>query len=281
MDAQEPEVFSADALRKRLSTRIIGRRIIYHDRLPSTMDAAREAARNGISEGAVIITGEQVRGRGRLNREWLTPAGNIALSIILYPDRETLPYLIMMAATAVCRGIEAVTGLKPGIKWPNDILINGKKVCGILIENELPYKGSVTAVIGIGINTGLQPEAYREITETATSLEREAGMGISRTEIIVGLLEAFDELYDPGQDRATVYADWKARLVTLGEQVTVTWKDNVLEGTAESVDESGALVLRLPDGSTTVVVAGDVTLRKNNEAEEPESFDPADESEDT
>ena len=262
MDTQEPEVFSAAALRKRLSTRIIGRRIIYHDRLPSTMDAAREAARNGISEGAVIITGEQVRGRGRLNREWLTPAGNIALSIILYPDMKTVPYLIVMAATAVCRSIEAVTGLKPGIKWPNDILVNGKKVCGILIENELPHKGIVTSVIGIGINTGLKPEVYREITETATSIEREAGTGVSRTEIIVGLLEAFDELYDPGQDRATVYDDWKSRLVTLGEEVTVTWKDKVMEGTAESVDESGALLLRLPDGSTTVVVAGDVTLRK-------------------
>lgn len=289
MNIQEPEVITAAALRKQLFTQVIGHRIIYHDRLPSTMDAAREAARNGISEGTVIVTGEQGRGRGRMRRDWLTPYGNIALSIVLYPDVETLPYLIMMASVAVCRSIESVTGLRPGIKWPNDVLINGKKVGGILIENELPHQGNVTAIVGIGINVELKPESFRDIAETATGLEQEAGVCVSRSEVIVKLLEAFDEMYDPGRDRAAAYADWKTRLVTLGEEVTVTWKDNSLEGTAESVDETGAMVLRLPDGSRTTVVAGDVTLRKEEEtteeevledgAEEPESPGPPEESE--
>ena len=101
------------------------------------MDAARQEARNGASEGTVIIAGEQTGGRGRIKRAWMTPKGNIALSVILYPDISCLHYLIMLVSVAAARSIEAVTGLKPDIKWPNDVLINGKKVGGILIENEM------------------------------------------------------------------------------------------------------------------------------------------------
>ena len=135
MNGNDP-VLSAGAISQDLKTGIIGSRILYYPTLSSTMDAGREAARNGTPEGTVIIAGEQTAGRGRLKRSWLAPSGNIALSVILYPRLSELPEMIMLASLAVTHGIEAVTGIKPQIKWPNDILIEGKKVCGILIESD-------------------------------------------------------------------------------------------------------------------------------------------------
>jgi BirA family biotin operon repressor/biotin-[acetyl-CoA-carboxylase] ligase len=254
--------FSERSIREGLETRIIGRSIIYHETLASTMDAAREAASHGAPEGTVVVTGAQTRGRGRLQRSWQTPAGNIALSIVLYPDAAALPYLVMMASLATVQSIEAVTGLRADIKWPNDVLVSGKKVCGILIENEVRPDRPATAIAGIGINTGLEPAALGEVITPATSLSAETGQPVSRAEIVRKLLEAFDGMWGADRDRRAVYEAWKARLVTLGQRVTVTWKDTALEGRAEDVDESGALLVRTGDGTLTTVVAGDVSLRK-------------------
>jgi len=138
-----------------LDTRFIGQKIIYFPQLSSTMDVARSEARQGVSEGTVIIAGEQTSGRGRLKRHWLSPPGNVALSVILHPDVSSLPCLIMIASLAVVRSIESTTGLKADIKWPNDILIDGKKVCGILIENEISSDKTARAIIGIGVNVNL------------------------------------------------------------------------------------------------------------------------------
>ena len=164
-----------------LGTQFIGKNIVYSPRLTSTMDAARQEARQGAAAGTVVIAGEQTGGRGRLKRAWFTPPGNIALSIVLYPELNGLPYLIMIASLAVARAIEALTGLKTQIKWPNDVLISGKKVCGILVESGA-NKGKVAfAIVGIGINVRLRPEKIDDIAATATSLENEgADVPLSR-----------------------------------------------------------------------------------------------------
>ncbi len=267
------EEFSEKTIKKGLAVRGIGRSVIYHKTLPSTMDAARLAARHGAPEGTVVVAGEQTRGRGRLQRNWQTPEGNIALSIVLYPDVAVLPYLVMMASLAVVQSIEAVTGLSAAVKWPNDVLVNGRKVCGILVENEVRSDQPATAVVGIGLNTGLDPETLGEVITAATSLQAETGKPVSRAEIVRKLLEAFDGMWGPDRDLTAVHAAWKERLATLGQRVTVTWKDTVLEATAEDVDESGALLVRGDDGELTTVVAGDVTLRMvpppEDEPEEP------------
>ena len=132
----------------------------------------------------MIIAGEQTEGRGRLKRTWLSPAGNIALSIILYPDINSLPYLIMIASLAAVKSIESVTGLKTQIKWPNDILIDGKKVGGILIENEVRGNKVAYSIVGIGINVALNVADYNEIAATATSLKDESGKVDLRMKII-------------------------------------------------------------------------------------------------
>jgi BirA family biotin operon repressor/biotin-[acetyl-CoA-carboxylase] ligase len=251
--------FSPASITRDLNTRFIGQRVIYYPRLASTMDTARREARQGAAEGTVIIAGEQTEGRGRMKRPWLSPEGNIALSIILYPDASFLPYLMMIASLAVVHSIEAVTGLKPQIKWPNDILISGKKVCGILTESEV--KGSrAYAIIGIGINVSLGPSDVAEISAMATSLNAESGGNVSRRDLVRRLLAEVERLYLMLPNGESVYEQWRDRLITLGKRVCVASGNNTLEGMAESVDRSGALLLRQADGSSTRIVAGDVTL---------------------
>jgi BirA family biotin operon repressor/biotin-[acetyl-CoA-carboxylase] ligase len=224
------------------------------------MDAAREAARKGAADGTVIIVGEQTAGRGRLKRAWLSPPGNIALSIILYPDITSLPYLIMIAALAVAKAVEGVAGVKAQIKWPNDILIDGKKVGGILIENEVKGDSVAYSIIGIGINVNLNVGAYPEISALAASLQSKDKD--FRTKVIRSLLAEFDKLYIKLPAGKAIFEDWRERLVTLGKKVRATSGSQIIEGIAETVDESGALIVRQTDGELTRVVAGDVTLRE-------------------
>jgi BirA family biotin operon repressor/biotin-[acetyl-CoA-carboxylase] ligase len=245
-----------------LQTALIGRSIIYHPTLTSTMDAARLEARLGVGEGTVIIAGEQTGGRGRLRRAWLSPAGNIALSIVLYPPPDGLPYLIMMAALAAARAIESVAGLKTLIKWPNDVLIGGKKVGGILIENEMKGKKVAFSIVGIGININLDIAGYPEISSTAASLESGSTGNDLRLKIIRALLTEFDRLYAGLPDGRPIYQAWRDKLITLGKQVKATSGSQVIEGIAESVNETGALLVRRSDDSLISIFAGDVTLRE-------------------
>jgi BirA family transcriptional regulator, biotin operon repressor / biotin---[acetyl-CoA-carboxylase] ligase len=244
---------------KSLKTRCIGRKIFYFDSLSSTMDTAREEAHKGAAEGTVIIAGEQTAGRGRLQRAWLSPQGNIALSIILRPEIASLPYLIMIASLAVARSIETVTGQETQIKWPNDVLIGGKKVCGILIENELKGNKADFCIVGIGVNVSLNVSDHDEIAETAISLK---GKDDLRVTIIRQLLVEFDKLYRQLPNGKPIFEGWRNKLVTLGKKVKATWGQQVIEGTAETVEESGALLIRDAHGELVKVVAGDVTLRE-------------------
>ncbi len=257
------ESYSSSLITSGLQTSFIGQKVVYYPYLPSTMDIAREEAGRGTAEGTVVITGEQTEGRGRMRRTWLSPEGNIALSIVLYPDIAGLPYLVMIASLAVARSIEAVTGLKTQIKWPNDILIGGKKVCGILIENDVKGNRVDYAIVGIGINVDLKASDVDEISATATSLKDELDRCVLRATVIRHLLTEFERLYLLLPEGESIFKAWRARLDTLGKRVTVSSGGDVLEGVAESVDESGVLSIRQSDGVLVDVVAGDVTLRDN------------------
>jgi BirA family transcriptional regulator, biotin operon repressor / biotin---[acetyl-CoA-carboxylase] ligase len=225
------------------------------------MDEARQEIRRGAKEGTVIIAGEQTGGRGRLKRAWLSPSGNIALSIILYPDTTVLPYLIMIASLAAAQSIETVADVKTQIKWPNDILIDGKKVGGILIENEVKGNKIVFSVVGIGINIDLKIADHDEIAATAFSLKTASNQDNLRLKIIRSLLTEFERLYRQLPEGKAIYEAWCTRLVTLGKKVLATSGSHAIEGIAESVEERGALVIRGSDGMVTKMVAGDVTLR--------------------
>jgi BirA family biotin operon repressor/biotin-[acetyl-CoA-carboxylase] ligase len=226
------------------------------------MDTARQMARQGATDGTIIIAGEQTAGKGRMKRSWLSPRGNIALSIVLYPDIPSLPYLIMIASLAVVHAIETVTGVKAQIKWPNDVLIDGKKVCGILIENQVNGNKVAYSIVGIGINVDLNTADYPEISSTSISLDSKSVPDL-RIKIIRSLLAEFERLYLKLPDGRLIYEAWYSQLFTLGKKVRATTGTKIIEGLADSVDETGALSIRKPDGTLVKVVAGDVTLREN------------------
>jgi len=251
---------SPTSITDNLETHFVGQRVIYYSSLTSTMEVARREAQRGAVEGTVIIAGEQTAGRGRIRRIWLSPKGNIALSIVLYPSIFYLPSLIMLASLAVVYSIESVTGLKPQLKWPNDVLIGGRKVCGILIESDVKGGRVGYAIIGIGINVNLRLADFPEFSPVATSLSDELGREVPLIEVIRRLLVEIERLYLTLPSGESIYQQWRDRLITLGRKVEVRWGKTMYAGIAESVARDGSLLLRHPDGSLTKVVTGDVTL---------------------
>lgn len=253
---------SPASLRRRLRTKLIGQNILYYAVTSSTMDMAKQAIRDGAGEGTIVITDHQTAGRGRLGREWLSPPeSSILLSIVLQPKRDELPRLNMAACLAVAQSIEKLTGLRPTIKWPNDVLIDGKKVSGVLIESDFQGDSVNYAIVGMALNVNLDPSSIPEISETATSLKELLGRGVSRLEVLESLLSEFEELYSALRRGEPIDKEWRRRLETLGKEITVRCGQDVREGYAESVDEDGNLLLRLEDGSLVTITAGDVTLK--------------------
>ena len=252
---------SPASITSNLGTHFVGQRVIYYPSLTSTMEVAKQEAQLGAVEGTVVIADEQTAGRGRIKRVWLSPKGSLALSIILYPGVVNLPFLIMLASLAVVHSIEAVTGLRSQIKWPNDVLVNGRKVCGILIESSV--RGNIVdyAIIGIGINVNLRLSDFPAIQSIATSLSAELGRGVSRLNLVRRLLVEMERLYLALQAGVSIYEEWRDSLVTLGKKVQVKSGKTMYEGIAESVAGDGSLLLRHSNGNLSKIVAGDATLR--------------------
>jgi len=249
-------------IKSRLNTRFVGQQLYYYHRLATTMETAKELARKGTAEGTVIIADTQTAGKGRLGRAWLSPEGSLAMSLILKPSLDNLPQLVMIASLAVVRTIKKVAGLETQIKWPNDILIKGKKVCGILIENEVKGDRVNFAIIGIGINVNFNPLAFPEISDIATSLAHELGAEVSKIELIGALLSELEQLYLEAQAGAPIYREWQENMGMLGRWIQVKTGEAVEQGKAETVTQNGNLILRRADGSLAEIVAGDVTVLK-------------------
>ena len=250
-------------LQSRLQTKFVGQSLHYFTRLTSTMEIAREMAADKVSEGTVIIAEEQTSGRGRLDRAWLSPKGSLAMSVVLHPGLDTLPQLIMVASLAVVQAIEKVTGLKSAIKWPNDILLNDRKVCGILIESEFNGNRLNFCILGIGININFDPLSFPDIATIATSLSHELDREISKTDFTCALLIELEHLYLKTQTGSSLYQEWQQRLDTLGKSIRVNTGNSIEQGKAESVAENGNLLLRRADGSLVEIIAGDVTIIKD------------------
>lgn len=257
-----PEVIMAG-----LNTRFIGGRIRYVATATSTNDLARAMAREGASEGAVVVAEEQTRGKGRMGRRWECPAGaGLLFSLILRPDLRPpeAPVLTLVAAVAAARGIEVVTGLKPGIKWPNDLLIAGRKVCGILTEmaGEMDRVDFVVLGIGINVNMGRRPLPKGLAAET-TSLDLEVGKRLDRAAILRAVLQEMETWYSRFLEEGAgpVISEWKVRSATLGNRVSVIGPRESFEGVAADIDADGALLVRADDGRLRRVLSGDVSIR--------------------
>ena len=239
-------------------SRRIGRQVLRFPVLDSTMDTARGLARGGAAEGTVVWAEEQRAGRGRRGRAWLSPRGGLTLSIILRPPASRLPSLTMIASVAVVRVLRRLAGLEARVKWPNDVLLAGKKVAGILVETSFTGEKLDYAILGIGLNVNLDPRAFPEIAATATSLSQQLGRELEVQAVLDALLEELDRLYSGGQ----VFEEWRSLLDTLGKRVTVTGEGKDEEGVAWGVTPEGSLLLRRDSGEVVEIVAGEVSLRR-------------------
>ena len=245
-----------------LKTLFIGRDIRYFDRVASTNEVARELARSGIPEGATIVANYQDAGRGRMGRTWVSPPGSsLLVSIVLRPSLAEINSLIMAGALATVKAIESTTALKASIKWPNDVEIDGKKICGILAESEVERGRLLFAVLGTGLNVNFDPRQHPGIPSTATSLSIEAGYPIGRVPVLRAYLETLEHYYLASRGGAPVWQEWKDHLETLGKWVRLTSGGSVTEGWAEDVDASGTIYIRQPNGQVIKALAGEVTLR--------------------
>jgi BirA family transcriptional regulator, biotin operon repressor / biotin---[acetyl-CoA-carboxylase] ligase len=249
------------AVEDALTTEHVGRRFLYYTSTTSTMDIARAEAEADAVEGTVVLAEEQSAGRGRFGRTWVSPAGkNLYLTVILRPDVESLRRLSIITPLAICLAIEEVARLTPEIKWPNDVLLSGRKVCGILIETELSGSEPKYALIGPGINVNFEIDPASEIGAIATSIKQELNADADREAVLAAFLNHIEALYR-APDQFAVTEAWKSRLETLGRDVTLTFRDEVFKGRAEDVDDDGNLLLRLRDGSLRTFEAGEVSLR--------------------
>ena len=256
-----PASFVGQMLNTGLYTAIIGRSVRYYQSTGSTMDDAAAWARDGADEGAVVVAETQTASRGRLGRRWVSDSGNLYFSVLFRPSADDLPLLSPLAGVAVARSIRQVAGLYPAIKWPNDIMIEDRKVCGILAESAFSGNQVDHAVVGIGINVALDVSADPEIAATAASLNGLADVEIDRAELLRRILQHMDGLYlDLRRGRSPI-AEWRRWLDTLGQRVTVAHYGATNTGLAEDIDEHGNLLLRADDGELLTLTAGDITLR--------------------
>ncbi|MBW8864395.1 MAG: biotin--[acetyl-CoA-carboxylase] ligase [Verrucomicrobia bacterium] len=264
-----PDALHADDLLARLGkTKVIGRDIQVFEQTTSTNDVVEKLARDGVKEGVVVFAESQTKGRGRLGRVWQSPTRKgLWFSILLRPNlrpQETTQ-LTVVSATALRRAIKTVTGLTAGIKWPNDLLIGGKKVVGILTEMSAEVDRVRHIIIGIGVDVNQNAgEFSEELRKIATSLKLEAGEEVCRAELATEILRELD--LDYARIRAgkfpEVADEWEAACVTIGKNVTVHTGDRKFRGRAESLDDDGALLVRTEHGHLERIIGGDVILEK-------------------
>ena len=255
MDRLEPTLIVAG-----LGTRWLAHEIVYYESIHSTNDEARRLALEGAPAGTLVLAEEQTAGRGRLGRRWVAPRGQALLfSLIFYPPlAPRFAYQLTMLSSLACRrAVEVQTGVRLEIKWPNDLLLGGKKLAGIL--SEIGQLGDrFFAVIGIGLNVNVGFGPWPELRERATSLREALGRSVSRLPLLQEILRQIEVGYDRLCAGHSPYNEWAANLGTLGQQVRVTVADGVLEGLAVGVESDGALRLKLPDGTHKLILVGDV-----------------------
>ena len=264
-----PDALHADDLLARLGKiKIVGRDIQVFQETSSTNDVVEKLARDGVPEGVAVFAESQTKGRGRLGRKWLSPAHKgLWFSVLLRPHfhpQETTQ-LTVISATALRRAIKTVCGIEADIKWPNDILIGGKKVAGILTEMSAEMDRVRHVILGIGVDVNQDATEFpAELRKIATSLKIEAGEEISRAELAVEMLRELDFDYARvcGGEFSAVADEWEGACVTIGKNVRVHVGDRKFRGHAESLDDDGALRVRTEHGLLERVIGGDVMLEK-------------------
>jgi BirA family biotin operon repressor/biotin-[acetyl-CoA-carboxylase] ligase len=248
----------------RLTTHRLGRWLLLRHEAESTNDLAWEAAFEGAPDGTVVIADHQTRGRGREGRSWLDPAGKgVALSVLLHPgcDRAAFATAPLVAGLALARGLDA-HGVDADLKWPNDLLLGGRKLAGVLCESRRLADGADAFVIGVGVNvTQRAPDFPPELREQATSLAL-AGHELDRETVAAAFLNALEPLWDEHQegDARVALDHWRTRARCWGRPVSVRTPSGLVTGDALALADDGALIVRTAAGEDVRVLAGDVAL---------------------
>ncbi len=244
---------------------IIGREILFFENVSSTNTIALELA-GKVSEGTVVLADSQDKGRGRLGRIWISPSGvNIYMSVILRPQMspKDSSLITIMSSVACATALRNVTGIMVTTKWPNDLMIDNEKVGGILTELKTKKQKITSAIVGIGINVNVEVREFPEdIKNKATSLKNKVGVSYSRELIVAEILNEMDKWYKTLKimEKETIVGAWKNLTSTLGKKVKITTPYETLSGIAESIDNQGRLILRLPSGESKRINSGDLTI---------------------
>jgi len=261
---RSPDLLLPWEIRDGLRATFIGHDIRYFEEVGSTQEVAKRLANDGAKEGAIVIAERQSNGRGRMGRGWFSPSGGVWLSVILRPRTNLQAQrFTLLAGVAVARAVNLFYGLEAKIKWPNDILVNGKKVCGILAEVSAEMDAINYLILGIGVNVNVYlTTADGKLLQTATSIKEVLGRKVSRVGFVQVMLEELEQLYRllSAEGFKPILSEWKKLSGILGAWIRVSFRGEEFEGWARDVDEDGFLIVELDDGSLRRVVAGDVHI---------------------
>lgn len=256
-----------EKIEKKLKTDFIGQKIHYFAEVTSTNDVAKELATLEAAEGTVVVAEVQTCGRGRLGRGWLSPKGGIWFSLILRPQVKAKDVfkITFLTAVAVAKTIRKLLKLNVEIEWPNDVLVNGKKVCGILTETNVRGESVDSVIVGVGINANIGINFFPEyLKKNVTTLAAEVSGEVDQEKFLHALLEELEDYYKMFKENKfdPILEEWKRLNRLFGANVeVVSFKEKIM-GQAVNVDQNGALIIRLSDGTTRKVFSGDVTLLK-------------------
>ncbi len=263
-----PETAIPKEIKQGLATRSVGKQIHFFARIDSTNIAARKLAELGAKEGTVVIAGSQSKGKGRMGRLWQSPPGNLHTSIILRPQipPTSAPQVTLMAAVATAKVIARTIEANPEVKWPNDILIHGKKVAGILTEMDCQGNTLNFIILGIGVNINAPLKFFpRELLSSITSLGYETGGDVSLPQFTRCLYQEIERYYDLWMAKGfrRIRNEYTKLSLLPGKPVQISSFKKITSGEVQGIDEEGALLLRLSNGRVERIVAGEVTIRLN------------------
>lgn len=262
---QTHDLVNAAEIKEGLNTIAFGKNVIYYEETDSTNTALRKLVTDSMEEGTVVIAEYQNAGKGRLGRMWTSPKGaGVWMSILLRPDMppNEASKLTLIAGLSVCKAIRSLTGLNADIKWPNDVLINGKKICGILTEMNAEMDHINFIILGIGVNVNMS-EFSEELSEVATSLKIEGGKLYLRKAIVQIILQEFEKSYNNyvlGNDFEEFANEYRKYCVTLNKEVKVLSK-KPFSGKAVNINSDGELIVEKENGERTIVFSGEVSIR--------------------
>ena len=258
-------ILSESLITPYLNTKEIGRVMKVYDTVDSTNNICRELETEKAPNGTTVIADRQTAGKGRRGKNWISPAGNCYFSILLYPDVrvDRASMVTLVAAIAVSEAVREVTGIDTRIKWPNDVVAGGKKICGILTESSTDMEYIQYVVVGIGINCN-QKEFENEIKDMATSISLETGKNVERAKLLAKVFEHFERyytLYLETEDLSKLYDRYNELLINKDRDVKIIENGRERIMKAIGINEVGALIVEDSDGRQETVISGEVSVR--------------------